>query len=119
MRQAGILAAAALYALDNNFERLADDHKNAQVIAQAIGNTPGLNLLPAEVHTNLIWFDVDPAMANAKQVAAALKAQKVLVYAAGPYTLRACTHLDVTTAQAEQAADTIRRTVPRLQPLEV
>jgi threonine aldolase len=117
MRQAGVLAAAALYALDHHFERLAEDHRNAQVIAQAIGETPGLELLPPEVHTNLIWFEIDPMLGTAKQAAAALKEQRVLVYAAGPQTLRACTHLDVSAAQAAYAADTIRRTAPRLQPL--
>src|SRR5215470_2873988 len=60
MRQAGILAAAALYALDHHIERLADDHRNAQVIAAAIAHTPGLRLVPPEVETNLIWFRVDP-----------------------------------------------------------
>ena len=64
MRQAGVIAAAALYALDHHVERLADDHRNAQVIAQAIADTPGLRLDPPEVETNLIWFEVDPSSAR-------------------------------------------------------
>ena len=60
MRQAGILAAACLYALDHHIERLAEDHRNAQVLAQAIAATPGLHLTPAEVETNLIFAQHRP-----------------------------------------------------------
>jgi threonine aldolase len=111
MRQAGSLAAAALYALDHHIERLADDHRNAQVIAQAIADAPGLRLDPPEVETNLIWFEVDADLGTAGELAAALKANGVLVHLAGTHTLRACTHLDVSAAQAERAAEVIRRTV--------
>jgi threonine aldolase len=111
MRQAGVLAAAALYALDHHVERLADDHRNAQVIAQAVADTPGLRLNPPDVHTNLIWFEVDPDLGTAKAVLDSLKARGVLVGYAGPQTLRACTHLDVSAADAERAAETIRRAV--------
>ena len=117
MRQAGVLAAAALYALDHHVERLAEDHRNAQVIAQAIADTPGLRLTPPEVETNLIWFQVERDLGTAKDVAAALKERGVLVHAAGPQTLRACTHLDVSPAQAERAAETIRRTAARRTPV--
>ena len=107
MRQAGVLAAAALYALEHHVERLAEDHRNAQVIAQAIADTPGMRLVPPEVETNLIWFRVEPEIGTAKDVATALKERGVLVHAAGPQTLRACTHLDVSAAQAKRAADAI------------
>jgi threonine aldolase len=111
MRQAGILAAACLYAMEHNVARLADDHRNAQIIAQAIADTPGLSLEPAEVDTNLIWFRVDPAVGNAKEITARLKQNGVLIHAAGPHKLRACTHLDVSKAQAERAAETLRKVV--------
>jgi threonine aldolase len=117
MRQAGVIAAAALYALEHHVERLAEDHRNARVIAQAIADTPGLRLTPPEVETNLIWFEVDPELGPAKAVAAALKERGVLVHIMGPQTLRACTHLDVSAAQAERAAEVVRRTVPRLAPV--
>lgn len=116
MRQAGVAAAGALYALEHHVDRLAEDHRNAQVIAQAIARTPGLRLEPPEVETNLIWFQVDPELGTAKDVATTLKQRGVLVHAAGPQTIRACTHLDVSSAQAERAADTIRQAVPRLTP---
>ena len=109
MRQAGTIAAAALYALDHHIDRLAEDHRNAQVIAEAVADTPGLRLDPPEVDTNLIWFTVDPSRGTAGEVADALRRAGVLVHLAGPQTLRACTHLDVSPAQAERAADAIRR----------
>jgi len=116
MRQAGVLAAAALYALDHHVERLAEDHRNAQVVARAITDTPGLRLDPPDVETNLIWFEVEPELGTARDVAAALKAHGVLVHVGGPHTLRACTHLDVSAAQAARAADLLRRAVWQAAP---
>jgi len=115
MRQAGVLAAAALYALDHHIDRLADDHKNARVIAQAIADTPGLRLDPPEVESNLIWFEADAELGTAAEVAAALKQRGVLVASYGTQMLRACTHLDVSAAQAEYAAEAIRKACPALQ----
>jgi len=116
MRQVGVLAAAALYALDYHIDRLAEDHRHAQIIAQAIADTPGLRLNPPEVETNLVWFEMDPELGSAKDLMAKLQQRGVLVHAAGPHTLRACTHLDVSAAQAERAAETIRQAVPRPAP---
>jgi threonine aldolase len=114
MRQAGFAAAAGLFALDHHVERLAEDHRNARVLAQAIADTDGLRLDPPQVETNLVWFEVDPELGSARAVATALKDKGVLVHASGPQMLRACTHLDVSAAQMERAAETIRQTVPRL-----
>jgi threonine aldolase len=116
MRQAGVLAAAVLYALEHHVERLADDHRNAQVLARAVAATPGLRLDPPAAETNLVWFDVDPAWGDAARLAAALKQRGVLVAALGPHTLRACTHLDVSAAQAEQAAQALRRVMQSRAP---
>jgi len=109
MRQAGVLAAGVLYALDHHIDRLAEDHRNAQVIAQAVADTPGLQLDPPDVHTNLVWFEVDPELGTADAVAAKLQARGVLVGNGGGQTLRACTHLDVSAADAERAAEIIRK----------
>jgi threonine aldolase len=117
MRQAGVLAAAALYALDHHVDRLAEDHRNAQVLAQAIVDTPGLRLHPPEVDTNLIWVNVDPDLGTAQQVAQLLKERGVLVIALGPYRFRACTHLDVSSAGVDRAAEVIRKEVPRMAPV--
>jgi threonine aldolase len=117
MRQAGVLAAAALYALDHHVERLAEDHQHAQILARAVADTPGLRLVPPEVETNLVWFNVERDLGTAQEVAGALKQRGVLVHVAGPQRLRACTHLDVSAAQAERAADVIARTVSSLTPV--
>src|SRR5262245_28972489 len=110
MRQVGMAAAGALYALENHVERLSEDHRNAQVIAQAITDAPGLSLEAPEVDTNLIWFQVDPELSTSKDVAAALRERGVLIHTPGPQVMRACTHLDVSATQAERAAETIRQT---------
>ena len=110
MRQVGILAAAALHALEHHVERLAEDHRNAQIIAQAIADTPGLRLSPPEVDTNIIWVQVDPQLGTVKDVGARLRQQGVLAHVSGP-KMRLCTHLDVSRAQAERAAEAIRTLV--------
>lgn len=110
MRQAGYLAAACLYAMDRHIDRLAEDHANAQLLAAAVADTPGLILEPAEVETNLVWFRVDPAkVGSAKAVAGRLKDRGVLVSALGEGVVRAVTHLGVSRADCERAADLIRR----------
>ena len=111
MRQAGIIAAGALFALEHHIERLAEDHHNAQVIARAIAETPEIRLDPSEVQTNLIFFHVHPDVGTAKDVAAQLKAHGILVLPTAAQTIRACTHLDVSAAQATQAAEAIREVV--------
>jgi len=109
MRQGGMAAAGALFAFDNHVARLAEDHRNAQVIAEAIVDVPGLRLDPPDVQTNLIWFAVEPEFGQPKDVQDALKKHGVLVSSSAPGTCRACTHLDVSAAQAERAADLIRK----------
>jgi threonine aldolase len=112
MRQAGIIAAAALYALEHHVERLAEDHENAQVLARAVEETEGLRLESSPVQTNLVWFVVEPALGTAQAIAARLREEGVLVSALGPQVLRACTHLDVSRGDVASAADAIRRLTP-------
>lgn len=112
MRQAGIIAAAALYALNHNVNRLADDHAHARILAQAIEETDGLRLESGPVETNLIWIAVDPALGQAADLAARLRAEGVLVSPLGPEVLRAVTHLDISDADVARAADAIRRLAP-------
>jgi threonine aldolase len=94
MRQAGIIAAACLYALDHHVERLADDHANARFLAEGLAEIPGIELDPAAVETNIVWFDVRGPM-GAPELSATLKEQGVLIGAYGPTRMRAVTHLDV------------------------
>lgn len=109
MRQAGIIAAGALYALEHHVERLADDHANARVLARAVESTEGLSLEWGAVETNLVWVAVDPALGTASDIVARLRQTSVLISALGPQVLRACTHLDVSREDAEFAAEQIRR----------
>ncbi len=109
MRQAGVIAAGALHALEHHIDRLAEDHRHAQMIASAIAETKGLRLDPPQVETNLIWFNVEREVGTAAEAAARLKERDVLVHAAGPQRLRACTHLDVSAAMAERAAEAFRK----------
>ena len=83
MRQAGIIAAGALYALDHQIDRLVEDHENAQILAEAIRNTYGLELRPPEVDTNLVIFKVDPRLGTANEFTARLKERGLLVGAFG------------------------------------
>jgi threonine aldolase len=107
MRQAGVLAAAALYALDHHIERLTEDHANAQILAEAVRATAGLRLVPAEVDTNLVWIEVDRSLGTAREVALRLEEQGIRIQSPAPQYLRACTHLDVSTAQVRRVADAL------------
>ncbi len=110
MRQAGIIAAGALYALDNHVERLAEDHANAQLLAEVIRAAEGLELQPPKIDTNMVIFHVDPALATAAEFVSALQQSGVLVLAFGPTKIRAVTHLDVTEAEVRRAGEVIRET---------
>lgn len=103
MRQAGILAAAGLYALDHNVARLADDHKNARLLADALTAVPGVTL-EAPVETNIVIFVLGPELPDAAAVVARAKERGVLVNAVGSRKIRALTHLDVDRAAVEKAA---------------
>jgi threonine aldolase len=108
MRQAGIIAAACLYALDHHVERLADDHANARYLAEGLAEIPGIDLDPATVETNIVWFDVRGRM-SAAAVSASLKEQGVLIGDYGPTRMRAVTHLDVDRDGIDAALDALRR----------
>jgi threonine aldolase len=108
MRQAGFLAAACLYALDHNIDRLVEDHANARLLADAVRDVPGLELVPSEVETNLVWFETSSSLGTAKAVAERLKASGVLVAALGKNVIRAVTHLDVSREQCVKSAAAIR-----------
>lgn len=98
-RQAGVLAAAALYALEHNLGRIADDHRAARALAEAINAVaPGVVDLDA-VSTNIVLIRAS----DAPGVAARLKGQGVLVSVLGPTALRAVTHLDVTVEECAEA----------------
>ena len=114
-RQAGILAAGALYALEHNIGRLAEDHANARIIADTIRATPGLKLVPDSVDTNIVIYEVDAELGTAAAFSARLRDEGVLMNANAPQRLRAVTHLDITRQQAERAAAVIHETAAAVQ----
>jgi threonine aldolase len=114
MRQSGILAAAALHALEHHVDRLAEDHAHARILAEAFESTEGFTLESGPVETNLVWVEVDPAVGSAAEVAAYLRSRGILVAALGSQVIRACTHLDVTLQDVEYAASVIRQIEPAM-----
>ncbi|MCE9547837.1 MAG: low specificity L-threonine aldolase [Planctomycetia bacterium] len=109
MRQAGIIAAGALYALKHHVDRLADDHAHARRLAAAIRDVPGLELCPPEIDTNMVIFRVDPRLGTADEFCKRMNAEGVLMLAFAPQLIRAVTHLDVPADGAERAGEVIRR----------
>ncbi len=114
MRQAGILAACALYALDRNIERLSEDHEHARMLADAFDGTEGFALESGPVMTNLVWVKIDPSVGTAAEVAAYLRSRNILVTVIGAQVIRACTHLDVSREEIEYTAGVIREIEPAL-----
>jgi threonine aldolase len=114
MRQAGIIAAAALYALENHVDRLEEDHAHAGILADAVASSEGLSLESGAVETNLVWILVDPSVGSAAEVATYLRARGILLSVLGVQVLRACTHLDVSREQVEYAASVIRGIEPAM-----
>lgn len=112
MRQAGIIAAAALYALDHHVERLAEDHANARHLAEGLATVPGLAIDPRSVETNLVYFDVDSDVdLDAKVFCSALAAHGVRMIALGPRRVRAVTHLDVDAEGIAMALAAVKRVI--------
>ncbi|MDA0352370.1 MAG: low-specificity L-threonine aldolase [Chloroflexi bacterium] len=108
MRQSGLLAAAALYALDNHVERLAEDHANARRLADGLAALPGIDLDPDSVGTNMVFFE--PRGIDGRALQAALRERGVLSTGT-PDRIRMVTHLDVTTAQIDEALSIIGEVV--------
>jgi threonine aldolase len=106
MRQGGIVAAACLYALDHNVERLAEDHANARALAAGLRQIEGVAV--EDPDTNLVYFDPAGAGMEAVALQAALRAEGIAVSALGG-RLRACTHLDVQAPMIGEALEAIRR----------
>jgi threonine aldolase len=109
MRQAGIVAAAGLYALDHNVERLADDHAHARRLGEALAEA-GLPVALDQVETNFVLVDVGRLGLPADEAIGRLRAEGILLsFAARKDVLRAVTHLDITAEDVERAAEAIPR----------
>jgi threonine aldolase len=113
MRQVGVIAAAARYALAHNRARLAEDHANARLFASRLAGVRGVVVQAAEhVETNMVNVDLDPPL-RPDRVAALARELGLAINPSGPRRLRAVTHLDVSTSDVESAADILARAVAR------
>jgi threonine aldolase len=113
MRQSGILAAAGLYALDNNFSRLVDDHANARLLAERLAGLRGVHLDLATVQSNIVIFRMEESAPDAATIVARAEEAGVRVSAFGERTVRAVTHLDVSREQCRRAADLLAAVIER------
>ncbi len=109
MRQAGVIAAAGLIALEKGPLRLEEDHRNARHLAEGLARIPGVKIDPAKVQTNILVFDVSGTGIDAHDIAKELAAQGVMAGAFSAEVMRMCTHLDVSRAQIDQALEIFAR----------
>ena len=115
MRQAGVLAAAGMVALDTMVERLADDHANARRLAAGLANIDGLTVDPDGIQTNIVIFEVDrDKVGEARSVIAALREDGVLVSHSREQSLRMVTHRQVDSSDVDEALARVNGTVRRL-----
>ncbi|MFC0410414.1 threonine aldolase family protein [Roseomonas elaeocarpi] len=110
MRQGGVCAAACLYALDHNVDRLAEDHANAKALARGLKQIPGVEVTDPD--TNLVYFDPTGAGLSSERLQAELRMRGILISLLGG-RLRACTHLDVGSAMIDDALTAIREALAR------
>lgn len=108
MRQAGVLAAAGIVALETMVDRLAEDHANAKFLAECLADIPGIALDPERVKTNIVFFDLDPAVSTARQVAERIREKGVLIQVANEHRMRAVTHYGIERADIETALGAVR-----------
>jgi threonine aldolase len=103
MRQAGILAGAGLYALENNIKRLSEDHKRAKILAEMISNIDSIDIDLKSVQTNIVVFDISRTGCTPEKALKKLAAKGLLVVSFGSTRLRAVTHLDVSDSDIKKA----------------
>jgi threonine aldolase len=113
MRQSGILAAAGLYALEHNSSRLAEDHANARLLAERLAGLRGVSLDLTTVQSNIVIFRMEEGAPDAATIVAHAAEAGVLVSAFGVRTVRAVTHLDVTSDECRRAADLLAEVIER------
>jgi threonine aldolase len=105
MRQVGIIAAAGIYAIDNNFNRLVEDHRNARLLAERLNDLEGLKIDLESVQTNIVVINITETKKSVEQFLKALKEKGVLLVPFGKNKIRAVTHLDVKRDQILEAVE--------------
>ncbi len=108
MRQAGILAAAGLIALEKMPPRLKEDHENARLLVEGLAQIPGIKIDPQKVPTNILVFDVGGTGIEANEFNQRLAVKKVLANVIGPELMRFVTHLNVSREDCLQTLDVVR-----------
>lgn len=107
MRQAGVLAAAGLIALEESPARLHEDHENARYLAGRLAEMPGIRIDPGQVRTNIVIFDISALGVSTQDFSAELKARGVLSNGINQTRMRMVTHMDVDRAGCQRAADVV------------
>jgi len=107
MRQAGILAAAGLIALEDGPHKLASDHANAKFLAEGLAKIPGFQIDPAKVQTNIVICEITGTGKTSGEISCALAGHKVLANGVGSQLIRFVTHLDVTREQCARALEIV------------
>jgi len=113
MRQAGILAAAGIVALNEMVDRLADDHANARKLAEGLAAIAGLSIAPEHIKSNIVFFKITRADLTPQELAQRLKAEGVLVGPKEPDQIRAVTHYQVSAKDIDTALNSINKALSR------
>ena len=113
MRQAGIIAAAGIVALESMIDRLSEDHENAMKLARDIAEIPGVILDLRRVKTNIVFFDLEPGVSTASELGKRAETRGVLVGIVGERRIRVVTHYGIDYKDVETAVSVIRRAIKK------
>jgi threonine aldolase len=115
MRQAGIIAAAGIVALDKMVDRLADDHRNARIMAEGCAKADGLKVDLARVQSNMVVLDVNEVTSDEMLFCSKLKEKGVLTGSVGKGRIRLVTHYGIERVDVDKALDVIRNVADELR----
>lgn len=115
MRQAGIIAAAGIYALKNNIQRLAEDHKRARWLAEQLNQLPNLSVDLESVETNMVYVDHHRTGLTSSEFAKALRDEGVIVSTRPPHHIRMCTNLHHTDGTIESVVERVQKVIGRIK----
>ena len=107
MRQAGIIAAGALYAVENHISRLAVDHANIRRLAEALSQIEGVSVDLETVQTNILYFSIAKKLGTAEHIVTRFRQQGILMMSLSPQDIRAVTHLDVSREDIEHVVEVL------------
>ena len=111
MRQAGVVAAAGLVALEHGPGRLHEDHANARYLAERLAEVPGIDIVPESVHTNIVIYALDASRFDSDSFLSEIRRHGVLGVSVDRYRVRMVTHRDVSRNDVERAADVVEEVI--------